>query len=231
MLIEYDARLYSNYRSPTLRAPNTSLIIRFLQEADLAPYQAQRFGLPPIYSNLPPHLAILRPEHIIFAEYEIVTPLHLLDVATAPPSAFQLRVRMTETIPKIIGSNTLGMPTICAQRLRQVIEYTKMAPAVFAKWIGVSQPVLSMILNGRSKRISSEVGEKITECIWEIDPEWLLWGRNQMFRKDIEFKPHTDHVTAASSAPYAWREEIEHRIDDLEHWRATTKEDNQDSGD
>ena len=72
-----------------------------------------------------------------------------------------------------------------AQRLRKTITYAGVSPKRFAEQIGVSQPGISNILTGRNKSITTEIGEKITMLIPELNPEWLLWGRGEMFRSHI----------------------------------------------
>ncbi len=47
-----------------------------------------------------------------------------------------------------------------------------------------------MIMTGKNRSISSELAEKITLMIPEINPEWLLWGRGEMLRSHISEKKY-----------------------------------------
>ena len=86
----------------------------------------------------------------------------------------------------------LNTDSTAAERLRNTIDYTKKRPATFAKLIGASQPAISMILSGKNKSISTDLGKKITDFMPEINPEWLLFGRGEMFRKSVSEQKNTD---------------------------------------
>lgn len=66
------------------------------------------------------------------------------------------------------------------ERIEALLLYLKKGPKEFAKSVGVSQPLISILKGGSRDKISSELAEKITECYPEISAEWLLWGRGQM---------------------------------------------------
>lgn len=121
----------------------------------------------------------------------------------------------------------LHTDTPVIQRLTATIVYAKKKPAPFAKWIGATQSAISMILTGRNKTISSDLAEKITLMMPDIDPEWLMWGRGNMLRaKNSEKdgnKPEGAMPSASGSAPWPLLEEIEKRVADLEREVAALK--------
>ncbi len=92
----------------------------------------------------------------------------------------------------------------------------------FAKEIGVSQPGISNVLTGRNKSITSEIGEKITILIPQINPEWLLWGRGEMLRSHILGKKYDGpeeavRVLGESGEVYeTWAAGVERRLRELE---------------
>lgn len=112
--------------------------------------------------------------------------------------------------------------TPAAQRLRETIDYAKKTPTAFAMWIGFSQPGIVAVLQGRNKRISSELAEKITTVMLDLNPEWLLWGRGAMLRtqnlqKKYEGAEDVVRVLGESGEVYeTWAAGVERRLAALE---------------
>lgn len=84
----------------------------------------------------------------------------------------------------------------------------------------MSQSGISMILSGKNKSISTELGEKITEMIPDVNPEWLLWGRGEMLRVDNSTKKYTiisesDIAVSEAETPYGYKD-LERRVSALE---------------
>lgn len=122
-----------------------------------------------------------------------------------------------------------NIDTSAAQRLRETISYARMTAKQFAKEIGVSQPGISNVLTGRNKSITSEIGEKITILIPQINPEWLLWGRGEMLRSHISEKKYAGpedvvRVLGESGEVYeTWAAGVERRLGELEEAVARLK--------
>lgn len=65
-------------------------------------------------------------------------------------------------------------------RLNQVIRNLSLTSSQFADAISLPRPSLSQILNGRNKKISNEVIEKIHNAFPSINILWLLFGEGNM---------------------------------------------------
>jgi predicted transcriptional regulator len=65
------------------------------------------------------------------------------------------------------------------KRISQIIEHLGYNKTTFAQKIGVSQPIITHITNGRNNP-SLEVIQKILTNCHEINPEWLILGTGEM---------------------------------------------------
>jgi len=68
-------------------------------------------------------------------------------------------------------------------RIRQIIEQKRMNSSYFAEQIGSSRSVITHILNGRNKP-SWDILKKILEKYDDINTEWLLFGKEPMFKSE-----------------------------------------------
>lgn len=70
-------------------------------------------------------------------------------------------------------------------RLNLVISHLSITSSQFADAINLPRPSLSQILNGRNKKISNEVIEKIHTAFPSINISWLLFGEGNMTSESI----------------------------------------------
>lgn len=66
-------------------------------------------------------------------------------------------------------------------RIKKIIEVENIGLVKFANEIGVGSPALSHYLSGRNK-VPLELVTKILERFRGINPEWLLFGRGEMYK-------------------------------------------------
>ncbi len=71
------------------------------------------------------------------------------------------------------------------KRVLSIMEVKNLSRTAFASLLEISLPVLTHIGSGRNKP-SLELIQKILTQIPEIDPDWLVLGKNSMFRKRAE---------------------------------------------
>jgi len=70
-------------------------------------------------------------------------------------------------------------------RIKQIMEYYKLAPASFAEQIGINRSNLTHLFSGRNQP-SLDLAKKILLCFPDIKTEWLIMGVGQMFRSNDE---------------------------------------------
>ena len=66
------------------------------------------------------------------------------------------------------------------ERLKKFIAYKQYSSSEFADKINLPRPSLSQIMNGRNKKISNEVFEKIHFAFPELNMLWLMFGEGEM---------------------------------------------------
>ena len=69
-----------------------------------------------------------------------------------------------------------------SERIKKIVEYSKLTPNAFALKIGVSQPRFRNYLNGRSP--DYETISKIVITFVMISERWLLTGEGDMLKND-----------------------------------------------
>ena len=86
------------------------------------------------------------------------------------------------------------------ERIRKIIEVENIGLVKFAEEIGVGSSALSHYLGGRNK-VSLELVTKILERFRGINPEWLLFGRGEMYKSaDAKLtNPEPDLFSSAES--------------------------------
>ena len=68
-------------------------------------------------------------------------------------------------------------------RLKEYIEYLGMQNSQFADKAQIPRPTLSQILNGRNKKISNELIDKLHYAFPNLNIMWLLFGDGEMVHK------------------------------------------------
>lgn len=70
-------------------------------------------------------------------------------------------------------------------RLQKLLTSEGLAPTKFAEVIGVQRSSISHILSGRNKP-SFDVIQTILEKFPKLNPDWLLMGKGEMYRRVIQ---------------------------------------------
>lgn len=65
-------------------------------------------------------------------------------------------------------------------RLKEYINYENLTSAQFADTCGIPRPTLSLLLNGRNKRVSDELINKIHDSYPRLSVLWLMFGEGNM---------------------------------------------------
>lgn len=65
-------------------------------------------------------------------------------------------------------------------RLKSFIDYLGLTYSTFADHAGITRPTLSQILNGRNKKISNELINKIHDAFPSLNIMWLMFGDGSM---------------------------------------------------
>jgi len=73
-------------------------------------------------------------------------------------------------------------------RLKQFMDFTKLPSSQFADLAQIPRPTLSQIMNGRNKKISNELINKLHEAFPHLNVLWLMFGDGDMvIGENIEF--------------------------------------------
>jgi len=76
------------------------------------------------------------------------------------------------------------------ERIKKIIDVENIGIVKFANEIGIGSPALSHYLSGRNK-IPLELVTKILERFRGINPEWLLFGRGEMYKStEVKLAKH-----------------------------------------
>jgi transcriptional regulator with XRE-family HTH domain len=74
------------------------------------------------------------------------------------------------------------------QRLKLILDYFKLSPSKLADELSINRSRLSHILNGRNNP-TLEVIQGVLNRYNAVNPDWLLFGKGEMIRKDVETDP------------------------------------------
>ena len=79
-------------------------------------------------------------------------------------------------------------------RIKQIMDFYKLSPALFAEQIGINRSNLTHLFSGRNQP-SLELAKKILQSYPEIKTEWLIMGMGEMLRsiEDKEFTMKVQH--------------------------------------
>jgi transcriptional regulator with XRE-family HTH domain len=70
-------------------------------------------------------------------------------------------------------------------RIKQILEFYNLSPALFAEQIGINRSNLTHLFSGRNQP-SLDLAKKILHCYPDIKTEWLIMGVGEMFRNNID---------------------------------------------
>ena len=73
------------------------------------------------------------------------------------------------------------------ERIKLFLSQNKLASSTFADTCGIPRPSLSQLLNGRNRKVSNEVLDKIHQAYPEINMLWLMFGDGEMFVPNANF--------------------------------------------
>lgn len=74
------------------------------------------------------------------------------------------------------------------ERIKMVMDQEGLTPAKFAEEIGIQRSAMSHIMNGRNNP-SLDVLVKILERFTYVDSDWLLFGKGNMMRSQVQNEP------------------------------------------
>lgn len=94
-------------------------------------------------------------------------------------------------------------------RLKDYMDYIGMASTQFADVANIPRPTISQILNGRNRKISNEVIEKLHQGFPDLNIMWLLFGdgdmkvalRNRGQEQSVQYFPNTTHSSVSNNGP------------------------------
>lgn len=93
------------------------------------------------------------------------------------------------TFSDYICKNTLLMK----DRLQRILTKEGIVPTRFAEIIGVQRSSISHILSGRNNP-SFDMIKNIMEKFPKLNPEWLLLGKGEMYKKMVQTSLFTDNA-------------------------------------
>lgn len=95
-------------------------------------------------------------------------------------------------------------------RIKTFLSVNRIANSIFADKCDIPRPTLSQLLNGRNKKVSNEVLDKIHVAYPELSMMWLMFGEGEM-QSEIG-----QNVTNPQSSFFDENEEFENEISDEE---------------
>ena len=84
-------------------------------------------------------------------------------------------------------------------RIKEFLQLMGIANSSFADICGIPRPSLSQLLNGRNKKVSNEVIDKIHAAYPELNMMWLMFGDGDMLRPGATV-PGEDNAQLAENA-------------------------------
>jgi len=94
------------------------------------------------------------------------------------------------------------------ERIVQLLEEIKMSPSLFADAIGVQRATISHILSGRNNP-SLDFVQKVLLKFPELNPDWILSGKGEIWRKPMIQNVHTtERVTMKPSRNQSYQPEL-----------------------
>jgi transcriptional regulator with XRE-family HTH domain len=85
-------------------------------------------------------------------------------------------------------------------RIKIFLQSMGIANSSFADICGIPRPSLSQLLNGRNKKVSNEVIDKIHAAYPELNMMWLMFGDGDMLRQGAPVPGDGDNAQLAENA-------------------------------
>ncbi len=92
-------------------------------------------------------------------------------------------------------------------RIQKILSKEGIAPTRFAEIIGVQRSSISHILSGRNKP-SFDVIQRMLEKFPKINPDWLLLGKGDMYRKVVQTTLFSQDLQAMRSNDQTQQKEL-----------------------
>ena len=84
-------------------------------------------------------------------------------------------------------------------RLKMFLDQTGISNSQFADTCDIPRPTLSQLLNGRNKKVSNEVIDKIHRSYPTLNIMWLMFGDGEMLDSNEEGALNADKMSDAAS--------------------------------
>lgn len=97
-------------------------------------------------------------------------------------------------------NTTIYSFTIMNDRIEQLLEEIEMSPSLFADAIGVQRATISHILSGRNNP-SLDLVQKVLSRFPELNPDWILSGKGDMWRTQMVQKTEKPEIKEANQSP------------------------------
>ncbi|MBW6460169.1 MAG: helix-turn-helix domain-containing protein [Bacteroidales bacterium] len=91
-------------------------------------------------------------------------------------------------------------------RIRKLLEIKKESPSDFAQKLGVQRSSVSHIMSGRNNP-GLDFLQKILTSYPDINPDWLLLGKGEIFRKPLDNDDIHETPRARSEDPVEYKSE------------------------
>lgn len=89
-----------------------------------------------------------------------------------------------------------------ASRLKRFMDTSGIQYSQFADTCGIPRPSLSQLLNGRNKKVSNEVIEKIHRAYPSLSVSWLMFGEGDMgYNANMQISEPQNHENDDDSLP------------------------------
>lgn len=85
-------------------------------------------------------------------------------------------------------------------RIKEFLQLMGIANSSFADICGIPRPSLSQLLNGRNKKVSNEVIDKIHAAYPELNMMWLMFGDGEMLQPGASVPGDGDAAQLAENA-------------------------------
>lgn len=96
-------------------------------------------------------------------------------------------------------------------RIMHLLGILGLSPSQFAESLGIQRSSMSHIMSGRN-RPSLDLVTRILEKYPDIDPDWLLLGKNDVYRSKPNNLPEIEHIAEKRNEPAAGKEEREEMV-------------------
>ena len=91
-------------------------------------------------------------------------------------------------------------------RIIHLLGILGLSPSQFAESLGVQRSSMSHIMSGRN-RPSLDLVTRILEEYPDVDPDWLLFGKNDVYRSKLNDLPKREDIVETSDEPEEGKQE------------------------